>query len=178
MSDEKNYNNLKVEDTLNDDLTKDNKLILNKENTEADIKNDDNNKLSADENNSQLSEHSAMEVPEELGDIIIFYLKIFSGTALFFLSRFFQQLINISILGIKYNNPHMIDALGLAHLYTNVLLFSFCCVCIYTLDFLGSRAYGQKHYRLYGLMLHRTFIMIYFKAMYKSRTYATFLLSQ
>jgi len=129
------------------------------------------NNLTKDEVNSKDSNQILVKSPiknhqppahvDTLNEVIIFYLKIFSGTALFFMCRFFQQLLNISFLGLKYENPHMIDAIGLAHLYTNVLLFSFCIVCVYTLDFLGSRAFGQKNYYLYGILIHRTFITMY-----------------
>ena len=97
-----------------------------------------------------------------LNDLIVFYLKIFSGLFVLLLSRYFQKLLNISFLGLTYDNPHMLDAVGLVHLYSFVVLLSFCFVNINTLDLIGSKAYGKKNYFLYGVILHRTFLMSFF----------------
>ena len=94
-------------------------------------------------------------------DAIIFYWKIFAGNFVYLLSRFFQRLLTTSFLGLKYDNPHMIDAVGIAHVYAFLGIFSFCAANYNTLDLLGSRAFGQKNYFHYGIILHRTFIMTY-----------------
>ncbi len=98
---------------------------------------------------------------KEVCELLVFYISIFVPMTFIFLTRFIQQLTNVSYIGQTLQSHHMVDALGLAHLYTNVLLFSFCIVVAYTFDFLGSRAFGAKNYKLFGIYIHRTIILMY-----------------
>ena len=70
-------------------------------------------------------------------------------------------MINIMYLGRKYNNTHMIDAVGMAHSYSTILLFSFISPFNAVLDSRGSIIFGLKLYRNYGFLMHRVVFLEY-----------------
>ena len=87
--------------------------------------------------------------------------KIAYPTALFFFTIAFQQTISLSFIGKKYNNPKIIDAMGISQLYINCFLLWVSMGLTTAMDTLCSNAYGAKKYYLMGLYLHRIRIITY-----------------
>jgi putative MATE family efflux protein len=88
-------------------------------------------------------------------------IKIGLPTTLFFLSLYVEQAISLAFIGKKYNNPDMINAMGIVNLYIDCTFFSLVIGLLAGLDTLLSNSLGTKNYYLFGLYVHRARLITY-----------------
>jgi len=79
-------------------------MLTNKENDHLKLEDKDDDKLLE---LSEASNLSSETIDETIYDMAIFYLKTFVGTFLIFFMDYIKEVIVLSFLGTKYNNPHI-----------------------------------------------------------------------
>ena len=98
---------------------------------------------------------------DDLVNIIVFFLNVFASRFLFILAIYSQNLLSIYFLSNKYNNPDIINAVGLVHVYSYILSVSFVTFVVTTFNLVGPIAFGDKDYINFGYHMHRSFILVF-----------------
>jgi MATE family multidrug resistance protein len=88
-------------------------------------------------------------------------IKVGLPMTLFFLSFYLEQSISLSFIGKKYNNPDMINAMGVVNLYIDCTYFSLVIGLLAGLDTLLSNSLGTSNFYLFGLYVHRARLITY-----------------
>jgi MATE family multidrug resistance protein len=112
------------------------------------------------------SEDTHLEAESQMKDKLWKYLGIISKLTfpviLFFLCLYLQQTINLIFLARiskPENKEHVIEAIGISHLYINTTILSVFIGLLIGLDILGARAHGARDFKLFGLYYHRAMIV-------------------
>ncbi len=94
-------------------------------------------------------------------DLVKYFLKISFGSMMYYLWKFLNQFVCISILAKSMQNIHIVDAVGLAKSWSTGLFSVFLCGLNISNEILGSVAYGNKSYELQGILIHRLILLGY-----------------